>query len=466
MKMIYLIPLRGGIILNRFEDIIRQSINETIDDKYTSITFEQIENQNRKMKIKNQWIIRMNVAIGSIVALLLVMLISDGFIYPHTNDRSGKTPFTSVVKPKETTTKKIANNKTLASVYLKKMNFSIMSYGGQKTYNITTHLLAQQQALSIELQTMGAHYVFNPIQIQIGNKTLNNKTISIEYFTISGHWRENYINKNSTKVGVVLLDHTVLGGFTIPNQGESNGEGIWSLNDPMTSYNQDVFVVAKNGLDQKSILKDLYEKLLDKRIKSKQKNTQISKYHIQQIKILNKHAFHGFDYSITYDVYPVYKDKFTSVVPINNGRVSLIKTGKVLEVKKGTYVLGSEGNGGPVMDSVITDIQAFNTNISYDTNHCNSFSGFIDTIGTNQCKVNINGKSISIYAGADKIHPEQGLLLVTKQEGNAVAIVPFPTPTKHGIVTITKIENDIITLEAKDGSFFLYDLKTNAYVKQ
>jgi hypothetical protein len=87
-------------------------------------------------------------------------------------------------------------------------------------------------------------------------------------------------------------------------------------------------------------------------------------------------------------------------------------------------------------------------------------TGFLDTKVINQWSGIINDHYTDVYAGAIAANPTQGVIIINQEWGDSVA---YPTPTKHGAVEIIKEDQLKLTLRAKDGTIFIFNIKSKSY---
>jgi hypothetical protein len=73
----------------------------------------------------------------------------------------------------------------------------------------------------------------------------------------------------------------------------------------------------------------------------------------------------------------------------------------------------------------------------------------------------LNGKPISVYAGASSTDPNQGEIFILIYDGIAK---PFLTPTKHGAVRVVSEHNNRLTLVSTDGTTYYFDIPAMSYV--
>ncbi len=84
---------------------------------------------------------------------------------------------------------------------------------------------------------------------------------------------------------------------------------------------------------------------------------------------------------------------------------------------------------------------------------------------------NDQGEFVQVWAGNEgEQDPSQGALVevVTTYDeyGDAVSSsqnMVFPTPTKHGAVTITAVHGSVLTVKADDGTEWAFDVGTNSF---
>ncbi len=79
----------------------------------------------------------------------------------------------------------------------------------------------------------------------------------------------------------------------------------------------------------------------------------------------------------------------------------------------------------------------------------------------------LNGEHIAIFAGASEKDTLQGVVGVARgQVGSNTDDVyqEYLTPTKHGWVRITAVNGSQVSLVAKDGTPFVFDLATRTFV--
>lgn len=78
-------------------------------------------------------------------------------------------------------------------------------------------------------------------------------------------------------------------------------------------------------------------------------------------------------------------------------------------------------------------------------------------------------EAIIVYAGSEGYGGDlsQGILVVRTQPANDLQadwkLNEFPTPSKHGAVTVTAADGLILTLSATDGTTFTFDAGTDTY---
>jgi hypothetical protein len=94
-------------------------------------------------------------------------------------------------------------------------------------------------------------------------------------------------------------------------------------------------------------------------------------------------------------------------------------------------------------------------------------------LNTNHWTEKLAEKSYLVCAGAQKGEPAQGTLYITVGNAKGSAELPkdqqlpvswFPTPRKAGEVTITDAVGEVLTLRAKDGTLFYFDVGSLKYV--
>lgn len=270
------------------------------------------------------------------VFLLGVLLIGAYEVFFDNNEHT-KLPAAShdnMAKPSESL------SKSIAQAYLEKHHLTIKTYDGQETVTLTESLLRNHPIIEKGLTAMGAYKVDN--ELVFGSESLLNQIITIEKFTISGFWREKYVKRDSTQVAIVVMEHQVLNGYTLPVEGEKKYEGIWNVIVQPT----DVSLVVQKDMDNKSIAKKLFEQYLDKR-KNDGSFRQISEYKITKFDMV-KNTNHGFSFYVMDEILPVDKENYAiagSQKALENGWVQETLYGYVLVAASDTYVLFGVGTG-------------------------------------------------------------------------------------------------------------------------
>jgi hypothetical protein len=73
----------------------------------------------------------------------------------------------------------------------------------------------------------------------------------------------------------------------------------------------------------------------------------------------------------------------------------------------------------------------------------------------------LNGKPVSVFAGASSTDPNQGEIFILIYNGIAER---FPTPTKHGGVRVVSEQDNRLTLVSTDGTTYYFDIPAMSYV--
>lgn len=86
-------------------------------------------------------------------------------------------------------------------------------------------------------------------------------------------------------------------------------------------------------------------------------------------------------------------------------------------------------------------------------------------VAVNQWHDFVNGKHIGVYATSLYGDYDQGAVGVSTadRDGTHDTYQEYPTPTKHGPVQITAVNGTHFTLQAKDGTVFVFDLATRTF---
>ena len=76
----------------------------------------------------------------------------------------------------------------------------------------------------------------------------------------------------------------------------------------------------------------------------------------------------------------------------------------------------------------------------------------------------VDGVWWQIYAGAIAAEPEKGILVARKMEADGTPRTSYETPIQVGAVRIIAEQNQQLTLEAEDGTLFVFDLPSREFV--
>jgi hypothetical protein len=96
-----------------------------------------------------------------------------------------------------------------------------------------------------------------------------------------------------------------------------------------------------------------------------------------------------------------------------------------------------------------------------------------DNLDTNRWVEKLSDRSFLVCAGSDRNDPSQGTLFITAWSLNGKGQLPgkqplpagwFPTPSRLGTVTIVDAVGEVLTLKAKDGALFYFDVGASKYV--
>ncbi|MEM8530939.1 MAG: hypothetical protein AAGF95_08860 [Chloroflexota bacterium] len=77
----------------------------------------------------------------------------------------------------------------------------------------------------------------------------------------------------------------------------------------------------------------------------------------------------------------------------------------------------------------------------------------------------VDGIWWQIYAGAIAAEPDKGVVVVVKMEADGTPIQRYETPEQVGAVRIIAEQSEQLTLEAEDGTLFVFDIPSREFVE-
>lgn len=94
--------------------------------------------------------------------------------------------------------------------------------------------------------------------------------------------------------------------------------------------------------------------------------------------------------------------------------------------------------------------------------------GYLDSKVANGWRGIVDGQYMEVYAGAIAKDMKQGMVILVEHSTSwdpnyGITNYSFKTPSKHGMIAIIREENLKLTLQATDGTHFIFDIKKRAY---